>query len=806
MSAPKVVVLGMMTKMPVAGVVWQTVHYLLGFERLGYEAHYVETHARTPSMLMARDDDDGAALAAGFIDATLRRFGLGDRWAYVALHDDGRHFGRTQRRLRRLYDDAELIVNLHGGTRPRPEFADGGRLVYLETDPVQLQVELAAGAPDTLAFLEPHAAFFTFAENLGNADCGLPVPAGFAFHPTRQPVVTGLWETPQPPAGRAWTTVGNWRQHWRDVQFGGQTYTWSKHHEWAKVLDLPARTGRSFELALSGCEEADRARLAGHGWDVADGLALSSDPDRYRAYVRDSRGELTVAKDQNVRLRTGWFSDRSATYLAAGRPVVTQDTGFGAALPTGEGLFAFTGLDDAAAAVEEVERAPARHRAAAAAIAREHFEAATVLGEMLDTLGLRARPARSLPVDLELTPVARRPLRLAEDTARRIADLPPAGGGIPASVVVVTYGEALFTKLCLESVLANTATPGHEVVVVDNGSTAGAREYLAGLERAHVHVRVLLNERNAGFAAANNQGLAAARGDALVLLNNDTIVAPGWLDGLLRHLDDPRLGLVGAVTNRSGTAAEIPAPYRTYGELRAFAADRARRWSGRTRELATPTMFCLALRRETYERLGPLDERFEVGMLEDDDYARRAADAGLACVCAEDVFVHHFGEASFGALVPTGEHARVLAANKRRYEEKWGEPWQPYDRRPDPAYDVAVERTRTTVEARTPLDAAVAVVSRGDERLVELGHGRSAWHFPLRGDGRWAGHHPADSASAVRELEAVRERGARFLVFPRTAFWWLDFYEGMTRHLQRTGRTVAADEDCIIFELGAGRG
>jgi hypothetical protein len=213
-------------------------------------------------------------------------------------------------------------------------------------------------------------------------------------------------------------------------------------------------------------------------------------------------------------------------------------------------------------------------------------------------------------------------------------------------------------------------------------------------------------------------------------------------------------------------------------------------------------MFCLAMRRETYERLGPLDERFEVGMLEDDDYARRAAQAGLRCACAEDVFVHHFGEASFGALVPTGEHARLLADNKRRFEEKWGMPWRPYERRLDPEYERAVQRTRTAVAQRVPADAGVAVVSRGDERLVELGRERRAWHFPVTGEGEWAGHHPADSAAALRELEAMRARGARFLVFPRTAFWWLEFYDGMAAHLRTACRTVVAEESCIIFELG----
>jgi hypothetical protein len=197
MARPKVVLLGMMTKMPVAGVVWQNLHYLLGFERLGCEAYYVETHARTPSMLMSHEDDDSSALAAEFIAAIMRRFGLADRWAFRALHDDGRCFGMSESQLERLYGEADVILNLHGGTQPLPELAAGGRLVYLETDPVQLQLELRHGIEETLDFLEPHCAFFTFAENWGQPDCGLPHQERFRFVPTRQPVVIEL-----DPSGR----------------------------------------------------------------------------------------------------------------------------------------------------------------------------------------------------------------------------------------------------------------------------------------------------------------------------------------------------------------------------------------------------------------------------------------------------------------------------------------------------------------------------------------------------------------------------------------------------------------------------
>lgn len=385
-ARPRLVLLGMMTKMPVAGVVWQTAHYLLGFRRLGYDVYYVEAHARTPSMLMRTPEDDGSVSAAAYIADVMRRFGLRDRWAYQALHDDAACFGMTEGELRRLFESAELVINLHGGTQPRPEHYATGRLVYLGTDPVQLEIELAEGREGTIAFLEPHCAFFTFAENYGRPDCGLPRTERFELLPTRQPVVLDLWPD-RPPARRPFTTIANWQQPWREIRWNGEVYHWSKHYEFLKLLDLPSRTSQPLELALANCAPKHRDLLTQHGWRVRDSLPFSTDPDAYRDYISASRAEFTVAKDQNVRLRSGWFSDRAATYLACGRPVVTQDTGFGAALPTGDGLFAFSDMDGALAAIEEVNSNYTRHRRAAREIAREHFDAGAVLGRILEHLG-----------------------------------------------------------------------------------------------------------------------------------------------------------------------------------------------------------------------------------------------------------------------------------------------------------------------------------------------------------------------------------------------------------------------------------
>ncbi len=807
---PTIVVLGMMSRMPVAGVVWQTIHYLLGFRQLGYEVAYVETHARTPSMLMEREHDDGGALAAAYVDRVLRRFDLGDRWAYVALHDDGAHYGMSQTSLHRLYRDADAIVNLHGGTEPSAEHFATGRLVYVETDPVQLQVELADGNPDTIAFLEPHCAFFTFGENYGRPDCRLPVSQRFRFLPTRQPVVTELWPWSDAEDG-GFTTIANWRQPWRDVSLDGEVYTWSKHLEFERFLALPHRTGRRFELALSGCDEDERARLTALGWQVHDGLALSRHLDSYRDFVCGSLAEFTAAKDQNVRLRSGWFSDRSATYLAAGRPVVTQDTGFGVALPVGAGLHAVATADEAHAAVERVVSEYERERRAASEIAREHFEAATVLGALLDAIGLetdgRGRMTLGLPHGLEVTPRARRPLRLPEETTswalERPVPFPPPGAGDPeASIVVVTRDNLALTRLCLESVLADPGTPLYEVVVVDNGSSDCTRSYLLTLARRAENVRVLLNDANEGFPRACNQGLALATADRLVLLNNDCIVTPGWLQALLEPIDHPSVALVGPTTNRIGNEAEIPTSYETVGGLldTAHARDEAHR--GQVTALPTPAMFCVAFARSTYELLGPLDESFGLGTLEDDDYAFRARAAGLANVCAEGSFVHHFGEGSFGALVPSGEYGDLIARNRSLFEEKWGTAWSPYERRGAGEYAALTERVRGVVERELPAGSHPIVASRGDDELLRF-DGRAGMHFPQVDGGVYAGHYPASSVDAVTQLEKLRHAGGDYFVVPRPGFWWLDHYTGLREHLETSGAEVFRDDCCVVFKLGS---
>lgn len=262
--------------------------------------------------------------------------------------------------------------------------------------------------------------------------------------------------------------------------------------------------------------------------------------------------------------------------------------------------------------------------------------------------------------------------------ARGLAEVTPR-----ASIIVVTYNNLALNKLCLEGILRNTEYPNYELVVVDNNSTDGTPAYLRYLAAQYPHsVHVILNTNNAGFARANNQGIARSTGASLVLLNNDTVVPPGWLSRLLRHLNNPSVGMVGPLTNFVGNEARVEVPYQTRGEMEEFAAQSSWAHDGQIAEIHMLAMFCVAFRRETYDVIGPLDEQFGIGMFEDDDYAQRMKAAGYSVVCAADVFVHHFGQAAFKKLIETGEYNDLFDENRRHYETKWGVKWVPHKHAP----------------------------------------------------------------------------------------------------------------------------
>jgi hypothetical protein len=324
--------------------------------------------------------------AVRFIERMLSWCGLSSRWAYKSAPNNGRVFGLSDQELAGLYGQADVLLNLTGSTSLRDRQLDVPVRIYLETDPVLPQIEVARGDTSRIEFLKAHTHHFTYGENIGSLACGVPTGM-FQYRATRPPVVLDWWQNDQEP-DKCFTTIANWRQTGKDVEWDGTTYTWSKHHEFLKFLAVPARVGDCLELALSNVDRDAINLLRSHGWRLVDSVALSKDIFTYRIYVQSSRGEFTVAKDQNVRLKSGWFSDRSACYLAAGRPVITQNTGFGTVLPVGEGLFAFDTMEEIVAAFEEIHSNYDRHSRAATNIAWHYFRAETVLAKLLQDIEL----------------------------------------------------------------------------------------------------------------------------------------------------------------------------------------------------------------------------------------------------------------------------------------------------------------------------------------------------------------------------------------------------------------------------------
>jgi len=380
-SRKRIVVLHLAGRYPLGGIGWQAVHYVLGLARLGHDVYYVEDSGGPyPYDPRVRSVVEDSSYSVAFLADVMGRFGLADRWVYVD-GVTGVHHGLSRDRLTRIYQDADALFNVCGATKLTEEHLQCPIRVYLETDPVFEQIRVAEGDRQAIEALEEHTHHFTYGENLGQPDCPIPLEK-FAWRPTRPPVIPDLWSGPIDPRAERFTTVATWKNVGKDIPFRGETYFWSKHLNFLRVIDLPSRTRQPLEIALEVDDPTARDLLTRNGWILTDAFQVSRDLTTYQRHIQRSRGEFTVAKDLVARTRSGWFSDRSVCYLAAGKPVVTQDTGFGKYIPAGVGLLAFETVEEAAAALDEVNRDYERHCREAARIAQEYFAADRILSQL----------------------------------------------------------------------------------------------------------------------------------------------------------------------------------------------------------------------------------------------------------------------------------------------------------------------------------------------------------------------------------------------------------------------------------------
>ena len=388
MSSKKIVVLGYMGACPIAGVIWQYLHYIIGLQRLGHDVYYVEDTSRYPYNPQRRTVDADYRYAAKTLASLSERFDFRGRWAFRARYLPERPvIGLSGGQLRELYRNADAILNVCASHEPHEDLLESERLILVESDPGALQIAVDKQDAAILSELRRYHRLFTFGESIGTSS--FPVPLhGLQWLPTRQPVCTDLWDTAAPaPEGAAYTTITNWSAN-ASFDWRGKTYLWSKALQFMNFVDVPALTGQSFELASDIPDRNSAALFRRNAWRLLHPDTFNYDVDGYRNYVQASKGEFTAAKAIYAALDTGWFSDRSACYLAAGRPVITQETGFTRLYGGTRGLFGFTSMNEALEAVSRIQADYALHCDAARDIAKEYFEARHVLKSLLDRVDM----------------------------------------------------------------------------------------------------------------------------------------------------------------------------------------------------------------------------------------------------------------------------------------------------------------------------------------------------------------------------------------------------------------------------------
>jgi hypothetical protein len=382
----RIVVLGLMGQIPFGGMAWQVLHHVIGFRRLGYETFYIENSGAPPYSPRLQSIVTSADENIRFLQDSFRQFDLSEAWAYSdSLKRDW--VGMKQSRVEELMEHADAIINLCGASLPESGERRKGCLIYIDTDPGLDQVKMAAGDRASRDFIAAHDCHFTYGWNVGEADSLIP-SGGIAWQKTHPPVVTDLWEASLASPITTWRTIATYRNKGKDVVLDGETYVWSKHPNFEKVVHLPSHTTERLELAVTFPDANIRDRFQRAGWQITDPYPVTKTASEYHRYIADAKGEFSVEKDSYVRLNSGWFSDRTVSFLAVGRPCIVQDTGFNRRIPCEAGLLPWRTEEEASEALARVGRDYDRHAQAARAVAREFFEASVLLPPILQAAGI----------------------------------------------------------------------------------------------------------------------------------------------------------------------------------------------------------------------------------------------------------------------------------------------------------------------------------------------------------------------------------------------------------------------------------
>lgn len=384
----RIIVTGLIAQHPLGGVTWDYIQYVTGLLQLGYDVYYIEDSGAWPYALNGGETGDDFVVQdcsqnVAHLREVMDRFGLSERWAY-RCPIDGKWAGLPDRRREEVISSTELLLNISSTLMRPQEYRRIPRMAFIDSDPVFTQLKLARGQNDFRTVVDAHDVCFSFGECLDEQW----VPAtGHVWLPTRQPVLLDEW-SPAPEVRPVFTTIMNWSSY-NPVTFDGRTFG-QKDVEFMRFLDLPKHvTPAHLEVAARGTgrrtlPDGLLSHLNYKGWSVVDPGEVCADINQYRDYVRSSYAEWSIAKNGYVEGRCGWFSCRSACYLAAGRPVVVQDTGFSSVLPTGAGLLAFSTMEEAAQGIASVQTDYDHHRRAAREIAAEYFDSRKVLTDLVE--------------------------------------------------------------------------------------------------------------------------------------------------------------------------------------------------------------------------------------------------------------------------------------------------------------------------------------------------------------------------------------------------------------------------------------
>jgi hypothetical protein len=382
----RIIVTGLVGQYAFGGVAWDYLQYVEGFRQLGHDVFYLEDTEMWPYDPVNNTISEDCRYNVKYLGEVMEKFGLADRWIYRNA-PDGSYHGVSEAEAKKFCASADVYLNVSGCGWLRPEYLRIPKKIYLDSDPMFTQVVLVSGKQEIIDQVRAHDFHFTFAENISGGDCRVP-KMGLNWMPTRQPIVLDWWQHEDEGAGPkvrdVFTTVMNWVSY-KGCEYEGETWG-QKDVEFMKFIGLPQKTIQKFEIAMGMGPGMKRPTelLQEKGWQIIEPSEHLPDPWKYREYLRASKGEWSVAKEGYVKSRSGWFSCRSACYLALGRPCVLQDTGWSKIYPAGDGLFGFDTMDEAIAGIDSINADYIRHSAAARRLAEDMFDANKVLSAMLD--------------------------------------------------------------------------------------------------------------------------------------------------------------------------------------------------------------------------------------------------------------------------------------------------------------------------------------------------------------------------------------------------------------------------------------